>query len=112
MEVAPWGREVSYTSPTGVETKLYNIGTLSTVLGRTPQTIRKWEVGGTIPKTPFKGSRGERLYCTEHIEAIQRCAERAKIKQGTSISQTSFSTWVYKEFDLIHKKLFGDTKDN
>lgn len=107
-----WGREIPYTSPTGVKTYLYNIGTLAEELGRTVQTIRKWEIGGVIPETPFK-QNGRRLYSREHMDAIISCAERAKIRQGSSSThQTSFTKWVYKEFQRINDLFFNVEKEN
>lgn len=101
----PWGKEIPYTSPTGKSTTLYNIGTLAEALGRTSQTVRKWEIAGIIPPTPFK-QKGKRLYCKEHIDAIVGCAEKCKITQGSTISQTSFSKRVYEEFDKIYDSFF------
>ena len=104
-EKTPWGREVPYTSPTGYKTTLYNIGVVAEAIGRTSQTIRKWEVGGVIPKTPFKQD-GKRLYCKEHIDAIVECAEKAKIVQGSKVKYTSFTKKLYKEFQRINDLLF------
>ena len=105
-EKTNWGREIEYTSPTGVHTKLYNIQVLAEELGRTPQTIRKWEIGGVIPPTPFK-ENGRRLYSKEHIDAIVKCAETSHIKQGSMISSTAFPQKVYREFQRINKLFFG-----
>lgn len=111
-ERVPWGKEIPYTSPTGYETTLYTIGTVAEAIGRTTQTIRKWEVGGIIPPTPFK-QKGKRLYSKEHIDAIVTCAERAKIKQGArSVHQTNFSNWVYKEFEKINDLFFNNDKED
>lgn len=103
----PWGKEIPYTSPTGIKTTLYNIGTLAEALGRTSQTIRKWEIGGVIPPTPFKHNN-QRMYSKEHIEALVRGAEKSKIKQGSSICQTAFTKRAFKDFDEINKKFFGE----
>lgn len=105
--IMPWGKAISYTTPTGIETTLYNIGTLAEALGRTSQTIRKWEVGGVIPPTPFK-MNGQRMYAKEHIEALVKGAEKSKIKQGSNISQTAFTSRAFKDFDKIYKEFFGD----
>ena len=53
-EVSRWGRAIPYTTPTGIHTCLYNIATAAEAIGRTAQTLRKWEVSGTVPLTPFK----------------------------------------------------------
>ena len=65
----PFSREVEYTTPTGIKTTLYSINVLAEALGRTSQTVRKWELGGTIPPTPFR-IHGRRFYSKEHIDII------------------------------------------
>lgn len=108
-----WGREIPYTSPTGIKTYLYNIGTLAEELGRTVQTVRKWEIGGVIPPTPFK-QNGRRLYSREHMDAIIMSAEKAKIRQGSSSTHhTCFSKLVFKEFQRINDMFFKvEEKEN
>lgn len=109
-EKTPWGREISYTSPiTGRKTTLYNIGVVAEAIGRTSQTIRKWEVGGVIPPTPFK-QKGKRLYSKEHIDAIVKCAESSRIMQGSQVSQTAFSKKLYREFQKVNDLFFKEDK--
>lgn len=106
-ETKPWEKSIHYVSPkTGKETTLYSIGVLAEALGRTPQTIRKWEIGGIIPMTPFKKGN-KRFYSSEHIDVIVRCAERAKIKVGTNINNTTFVKRVYEEFQAVNEMFFG-----
>lgn len=111
-EKTPWGRVIPYTSPiTGRKTTLYNIGVVAEAIGRTSQTIRKWEVGGVIPPTPFK-QNGKRLYSKEHIDAIVQCAEKSKIMQGSkNTSQTMFSKRLYKEFQKVNDLFFKEDND-
>lgn len=108
-DVPKWGWAVPYTSPTGVQTTLYGIGTVADALGRTPQTIRKWEIGGVIPLTPFKIG-GRRMYSDEHIDALVFYAEKSHIRPGVSISNTAFSKNVYKKYEELYKYFF--VKDN
>jgi hypothetical protein len=94
-----------YTLPSGDTVDLFYIGRLATALGRTTNAIRKWEVGGIIPDPCFRDSlTGARLYTQEQIDAIVKCAEKAHIKQGQSIANTSFSVWVHKAIKEINKK--------
>ena len=111
-ERIPWGKEIPYTSPiTGRKTTLYSIGTVAEALGRTTQTIRKWEVGGTIPPTPFR-QQGKRLYSIEHIDAMIKCAEKIRIKQGSnSATYTRFSEALYKEFEKVNDLFFKSTEE-
>ena len=105
-EKTPWGREIPYTSPvTGRKTTLYNIGVVAEAIGRTSQTIRKWEVGGVIPPTPFK-QKGKRLYSKEHIDAIVMCADKSRLKQGSGVSKTTFSEKLYIEFQKVNDLFF------
>ena len=103
----PFSREVEYTTPTGIKTTLYSINVLAEALGRTSQTVRKWELGGTIPPTPFR-IHGRRFYSKEHIDIIVKSAEKSKIKVGKPICNTQFSNRCYKEFAELHKKFFGE----
>jgi hypothetical protein len=93
-----------FTLPCGEEIELFYIGKLAQALGRTTNIIRKWEIGGIIPDPCFRDSLGKRLYSQEQIDAIVRCAERAGIKQGKAISNTSFSTWVHKDLAILKEK--------
>lgn len=90
--------------PNGEMIELFYIGSLASALGRSTNAIRKWEIAGVIPDPCFKDEQGRRLYSQEQIDAIVRCAERAKIKQGLSIANTSFSTWVHKELAVLRDK--------
>ena len=93
-----------FTLPNGDKIELFYIGALASALGRSTNAIRKWEISGVIPDPCFKDELGRRLYSQEQIDAIVRCAERAKIKQGLSIANTSFSTWVHKELAILRDK--------
>jgi len=106
-EKTPWGRAIPYTSPTGVETTLYNISTLASAVGRTAQTVRKWEVSGVIPPTPFK-VQGKRMYAKEHIDAIVECAESSKLQVAKPIKDTAFSKHVYQRFQEINDMFFKE----
>ena len=96
-----------YTLPNGEKHMMFYVGTLASSLGRVPATIRKWEISGVIPDPCFKDSDGRRMYTQEQIDAIVRCAERAQIKQGLSIADTSFSTWVKRELAVLKDKYMG-----
>ena len=93
--------------PNGETIELFYIGTLANALGRTSNTVRKWEIAGIIPDPCFQDANGRRLYSQEQIDAIVRCAERAKIKQGYSIANTSFSQWCHKELNALKEKYKG-----
>lgn len=88
----------------GTTIDLFYIGTLADALGRTTNTIRKWEISGVIPDPCFRDTHGRRLYSQEQIDVIVGCAERAKIKQGLSIANTSFSKWCFEGLNALKEK--------
>lgn len=85
----------------GEEVKLYFIASLAEALGRTTQTVRKWEISGMIPPC-FKDSNGRRLYTEEQINLIVQIAEETKLGQGKSTS--AFSNKVHKALKELNKK--------
>lgn len=91
----------------GEEVNLFYIDRLASELGRTPQTIRKWEVSGILPKPIFRDKLGRRLYSLEQIDAIVECAEKSNVRQGYSVANTNFSVRVHKALDEINKKYIG-----
>ncbi len=89
------------------EVNLFYIERLASELGRTPQTIRKWEVSGILPKPIFRDKLGRRLYSLEQIDAIVECAEKSNVRQGYSVANTNFSVRVHKALDELNKKYIG-----
>lgn len=88
----------------GERVTLYSINKLAMELGRTSQTIRKWEVAGFLPKALFKDKSGRRMYSQEQIDAIVKCAEESKIRQGYSVSNTSFPEKVHEAIKQVNQK--------
>lgn len=95
------------TTLNGIEYELFYISELAYALGREAQTIRKWEIAGVIPKTPFKDRAGRRMYTREQIDVATSIAEECHIKQGLSIANTSFSSKLRKAFGELHNKYLG-----
>jgi|AntRauTorckE6833_2_1112554.scaffolds.fasta_scaffold00366_3 DNA-binding transcriptional MerR regulator len=90
----------------GEQVDLYYVGALADALGRTSQTVRKWEIAGTIPKAIFK-SNGRRMYSEEQIKEIVRVAEECNIRQGHSLAQTGFPKKVHEAIKELNKKYIG-----
>lgn len=88
----------------GEEIDLFYIDRLASELGRTPQTIRKWEVSGILPKPIFKDKNGRRLYTDEQIQVIVDCAEKSNVRVGYSIANTNFSPRVFKALEELNAK--------
>lgn len=88
----------------GEVVNLYYINTLAEELGRTSQTVRKWEIGGIIPKAIFKDKNGRRMYSEEQIKTIVEIAEQCNIRQGSGVANTSFPEKVYKALSELNKK--------
>lgn len=109
-EVSRWGRAIPYTTPTGIKTYLYNIGTVAEAIRRTSQTIRRWEDVCILPKPPFKVG-GKRFYSDEHIDAIVECLEKSNVRPGVKIQDTSFIPDIYKRYEEIYNN-FCEVKNN
>lgn len=88
----------------GEELELFYVDRLASELGRTPQTIRKWEVSGILPKPIFKDKNNRRLYSQEQIDAIVECAEKSNVRQGYSVANTNFSVRVFKALNEINNR--------
>lgn len=88
----------------GEEVELFYINTLAEALGRTPQTIRKWEVSGILPDCLFRDKLGRRMYSAEQIKAIVECAEKSHVRQGYSVANTNFSPRVQQALQEINKQ--------
>lgn len=91
----------------GEEVNLFYIERLASELGRTPQTIRKWEVSGILPKPIFRDKLGRRLYSLEQIDTIVECAEKSNVRQGYSVANTNFSIRVHNALNELNKKYIG-----
>ena len=91
----------------GEEVNLFYIDRLASELGRTPQTIRKWEVSGILPKPIFRDKLGRRLYSLEQIDTIVECAEKSNVRQGYSVANTNFSIRVHNALNELNKKYIG-----
>lgn len=90
--------------PNGENLDLFYIGKLATALGRTPNTIRRWEIAGILPDPCFRDPKGARLYSQEQIDVIVQAAEKCKIRQGSTLSRTSFSARCYKGLAELKEK--------
>lgn len=90
--------------PNGKKVVLYPVSVLSEALGRSNQTIRKWEIAGILPRTMFEDSRKCRLYSKEQIDIIVKCAEECHVSQGSAISRTPFKKRVHEELAKLAKK--------
>ena len=61
----------------GVQVPMFTIGALAKVLGKGISTIRVWERTGVLPETPYRSTRGDRLYTTEMVEQLEATLRRA-----------------------------------
>lgn len=72
----------------GVQVPMFTIGALSEVLGRGISTIRVWERTGVLPETPYRSTRGDRLYTLEMVEQLEKTLRRAgKVNAGPTKDQ-------------------------
>jgi len=61
----------------GVKVRMFTIGALAKATGKGISTIRVWEKNGTLPETPYRSKKGDRLYTLEMVESVQRALRKA-----------------------------------
>jgi len=67
----------------GVQVPMFTISALAKAVGKGISTIRVWEKNGTLPTTPYRSDKGDRLYTLEMIESVQKALYRAgKLERG------------------------------
>lgn len=59
-----------------VVTKMFTVGAVANVLKCSVQAIRMWERKGVLPETPFRYSKGDRLYTAELIDTFRQILEK------------------------------------
>lgn len=92
------------TLKNGVQVELFPIGELADYLGRTTQTVRKWELSGVLPNTLFRNKRGYRLYTREQIMLIGKTAEETQLMTGRQYSKIKFSKLVKERLSKLNLK--------
>jgi predicted site-specific integrase-resolvase len=90
----------------GVEVELFYIGVLAESLGRSSQTVRKWEISGLLPPPIFRDKSNRRMYSKEQIDTIVQVAEDCHVRQGYSVANTSFANKVFTAINLVNKQYF------
>ena len=97
-------KPIRYKLPTGEIIPLYSIGVLAQRLSREPQVIKKWELSGALPKTPFKTKGKFRLYTQDQIDLIAEYAEACNLRNGMSIKASGFTEAIKNEYNTIFSR--------
>lgn len=103
------GKPVPWSNPkTGYSTLLYPIGMLAQHLGRSSECVRRWEISGVIPRSPFKID-GIRYYSEEMIKTAEEAAERSRFQMSgaTSVNNTAFPRNVLQSWRELSVEMFG-----
>lgn len=61
-----------YRTGDGAKIKLYSVGVFATFIGRSAQSLSHWEKRGIMPDTPFRDTRGYRLFSRGMMEVVKR----------------------------------------
>lgn len=85
--------------------QLYSTGEVAEVIGRTSQTLRRWEKLKIIPPAPYTigergfGKQGKRLFGGLHRDTLRAAAIATNLKQGKPIDKVFAQMVVgaYKE---------------
>jgi hypothetical protein len=62
----------------GVFVTMFTIGALAQATGLSISTLRVWERRGFLPETPYRSSRGDRLYPLELVEKSRKAIRTAR----------------------------------
>lgn len=85
----------------GVEVRMFTVGALAKALGKSISTLRVWEQNGTIPETPYRSQKGDRLYTLEMVEAVRRTLSRSG-RLDSAVLQRKKPP-LYVERDVVFK---------
>lgn len=88
----------------GAKVVLFPISELAKALGRTTQTVRKWETNKVIPKAVFRDSSKRRLYSKEQIELIVVIADEEDIRQGFNLENSNFTKRIFDSWKTTTEK--------
>jgi hypothetical protein len=102
----------------GVPTLFYGVGVLAQMLGRKPQTIRKWENAGYFPRSRFRypgsssaNNRREgqrRLYTRDEIEGVVAIAKSTGVLdphgRGSNVGSTAFPAQTRALFESLSRR--------
>lgn len=99
----------------GQEVQAFTIGALARALGRSIQAIRIYEAQGLIPATPYRSSKGDRLYTLAMVTDIQAVLEKAgrtsPVGKGSrpavKVFKTQLSTGEVVELPLFRISALG-----
>ena len=92
--------------------EVFPVSYLANALGRTSQTVRKWEISGVIPRCFVDPTSKVRFYSQEQIDTIVSLAEKCRITQGKSISQSTFTAQVTKALNSLNAKYRTNNNNN
>ncbi len=80
----------------GGEVQLFSVGAFATFVQRSVQSISHWEKQGLLPPTPFRDTRGHRLYTRSMIEAVRDevGGKRRLFPADPEMSDRIMAAWV------------------
>lgn len=90
------------------ELELYYIGEIARYVGKNPQTLRKWERAGVIPRPLFRTAskpHGIRLYTREQMVGMKFLIQKW-VKRGRKIP-FAFSEEVRKLYQEEERRVYG-----
>lgn len=105
----PSTKPKSVVLPNGEKVELYYIATLAELLGRSSQTVRKWELSGRIPDSGFRDPFNRRLYTMEQMNMLVQALEKAMSEKGSTyyLATTNFTKYAFEGMKKIKLKYNG-----
>lgn len=108
----PFKGPVKVKVPSGEVVNCYYLYELAERLGRQSQTVRKWEIAGTIPQSGFCDKFNCRLYSEEQMQIIIEEAERAHLRPGRHPAHTTFAMHVSRRMKELSDRYMTPKKNS
>lgn len=71
VRVARLGQARSHETGDGGKIQLFSVGVFSSFIGRSAQSLSHWERRGIMPYTPYRDTRGYRLYSRGMMQVVK-----------------------------------------
>lgn len=90
---------------------LYSIGWFGMLVHRSKWTIRWWERKGILPKPLLSLNTTTRWYLADEIAGYARIYQRAGVRSGKKIEDTSFKQEAHVYHALLEKRIHNNSKE-
>lgn len=84
----------------GQEVLAYSLGQVGARVGKSADTIKRWEKQGIIPASFCRSDGNHRLYTTHELNCLEHAIKAFDVKQGNQIN-IGFKAMVFELFAKV-----------